>query len=411
MTQKTNRVKKRLMKITVTLILILGFSINIFSQHNERFLHESLGPKKGTLLIGGGGVNNGMNADMWKIFLQYAGNDTARLVIIPTSMDDNSLRYDTTFTVLKNEFKDYGFNDIVVLHTKERDIANTDDFVKPLKRATAVWLSGGRQWRSADVYLNTKVHTELLRLLDREGIIGGTSAGASIQGSFLARGSREENGSYYIMGGQETGFGFITNIAIDQHHLARNRQYDMFELLERKPEILGIGIDENTAILVEHNQFEVIGERYVTIYDGTFWSPYFDNIDTLKNGEEKFYFLSSGCKYDLKKRQVIVNKYLSHELLDSMKLIDYVGKYQLEEKRYWFDAFIRNDTLFVQRAMRDNVNNPIPVFPKGEDSFFDKGSTWWYHFERNSDNQVIGMTRDENKLINDRILKFHKLDK
>lgn len=402
--------QKNLIKTSATFILILGFSINIFSQHNERFLHESLGPKNGTLLIGGGGVNNGINADMWKIFLQYAGNDTARLVIIPTSMDDNSLRYDTTFTVLKNEFKDYGFNDIVVLHTKERDIANTDEFVKPLKRATAVWLSGGRQWRSADVYLNTKVHTELLRLLDRGGIIGGASAGASIQGSFLARGSREENGSYYIMGGQETGFGFITNIAIDQHHLARNRQYDMFELLERKPEILGIGIDENTAILVEHNQFEVIGERYVTIYDGTFWSPYFDNIDTLKNGEEKFYFLSSGCKYDLKKRQVIVNKYLSHELLDSTKFIDYVGKYQLGEKRYWFDAFIKNDTLFVQRTMRDNVNNPIPVFPKGEDGFFDKGSTWWYHFERNSDNQVIGMTRDENKLINDRILEFHKLD-
>jgi cyanophycinase len=402
--------QKGLIKFIAIFILILGFSINIFSQLNERYLHESIGPKNGALLICGGGVSKGMNADMWKIFRQYAGGDTARLVFIPTSWGDGSLNYDTTFTVLKNEFKDYGFNDVVVIHTKDRNIANTDAFVEPLKRATAVWLSGGRQWRSADVYLNTKVHEELFKLLERGGIIGGASAGASIQGSFLARGSREENGSYYIMGGQETGFGFITNIAIDQHHLARNRQYDMFELLERKPEILGIGIDENTAILVEHNQFEVIGEKYVTIYDGTFWSPYFDNIDTLKNDEEKFYFLSSGCKYDLKKRQVIVNKYLSHELLDSSKFIDYVGKYQLGEKRYWYDAFIKNDTLFVQRSMRDNVNDPIPIFPKGEDSFFVKGSTWWYHFERNKDNQVVGMTRDENKLINNGILEFHKLD-
>lgn len=301
---KTYMIKqKSLIKLTVTFILILGFSIRTFSQINKRVVHESLGPKNGTLFIGGGGVQNGMNIELWKIFRQYAGNDTARLVIIPTSWGDNSLRYDTTFTVLKNEFKKYGFDDIEVIHTKERNIANTETFVKPLKRATAVWLPGGRQWRSADVYLDTKVHNELFKLLERGGIIGGASAGASIQGSFLARGSREVNGSFYIMGGQETGFGFISNIVIDQHHLTRNRQYDMFELLERKPEILGIGIDENAAILVKNNQFEVIGERYVTIYDGIFWSPYFNDIDTLKKGEEKFYFLSCGCKYDLKKRQ------------------------------------------------------------------------------------------------------------
>ncbi len=405
--------KKRniLLIALVSFLLIFGISINTFSQGNERVGYESLGPKKGILLIGGGGVRKGMSADMWKVFRQYAGNDTARLVIIPTSWGDNSLKYDTTFTVVKNEFKRYGFNDIEVIHTKDRNIANTDSFVKPLKRATAVWLSGGRQWRSADVYLDTKVQEELFKLLDRGGIIGGVSAGASIQGSFLARGSREENGGYYIMGGQERGFGFISNIAIDQHHLVRNRQFDMFELLERKPGLLGIGIDENTAIIVQNNTFEVIGERYVTIYDGTFWSPYFNRIDTLKNGEEKFYFLSNGFKYNLKLRQVIVNKYLSHELMDSVNLVDYVGKYQLGEKRYWFDTFIENDTLFVQRTMRDNVNNPIPVFPKGKDSFFDKGSAWWYHFQRNSENQVIGMTRNQNKLINDRVLKFHKLDK
>ena len=212
------------------------------------------------------------------------------------------------------------------------------------------------------------------------------------------------------MGGQESGFGFIQNIAIDQHHLNRNRHYDMFELLARKPEILGIGIDENTAILVKNNKFEVIGDSYVTIYDGTFWSPYFDNIDTLEKGEEKFYFLGNGCKYDLEKRQVIVNKYLSYKSLDSTRFLDYVGKYQIGEKRYWFDAFIQNDTLFVQRTQGNIINDPIPIFPKDKDVFFDKESTWWYHFHRDDNNQVIGMTRDENKLINERIFKFHKLD-
>ena len=400
--------QKTIKSISVSFIFILGFSCSIFSQINERVLQKSFGPENGTLLICGGGGNSGMTDELWEIFFKYAGQDSAYLVIIPTSWGVNSLNYDTTFSPIIDQFKKHGFVHVEVLHTKDSIIANCQEFVKPLKKATAVWFTGGRQWRTIDTYLNTLTHKELRKVLDRGGIIGGQSAGASVQGSFLVRGRREE-GSYYIMGGQETGFGFIKNIAIDQHHLNRNRHFDMFELLEREPDILGIGIDENTAILVQKNTFEVIGNSYVTIYDGTFWSPYYNNIDTLKKGEEKFYFLGNGCKYDLEKRQVIVNKYLSHESLDSNKFIDYVGKYQLGETRYWFDIFIQNDTLFVQRTRRDNINDPIPIFPRDKDNFFDKGSTWWYHFHRDSNDQIIGMTRDENKIYNEYTLTFQKL--
>jgi hypothetical protein len=92
----------------------------------------------------------------------------------------------------------------------------------------------------------------------------------------------------------------------------------------------------------------------------------------LLKGEEKFYFLDNGCKYDLKKTQVIVNKYLSHELLDSAKFLDYVGKYQIGEKRYWFDALIQNDTLFVQRTQGNIINDPMPIFPKEKNVFLTK---------------------------------------
>jgi len=107
-------------------------------------------------------------------------------------------------------------------------------------------------------------------VLERGGAIGGTSAGASIQGSYLARGDTRNN--QIMMGDHEAGFGFIQNVAIDQHVLARNRHFDMLDILRNRPELLGISIDENTAILVEGDQFEVIGDSYVLVYDGSFWS-------------------------------------------------------------------------------------------------------------------------------------------
>lgn len=75
-----------------------------------------------------------------------------------------------------------------------------------------------------------------------------------------------------MMGDHQDGFGFLKNVAIDQHVLARNRQFDMFEILRNRPELLGIGIDESTAIIVKGDIFEVVGKSYVVVYDGKFWS-------------------------------------------------------------------------------------------------------------------------------------------
>jgi len=84
---------------------------------------------------------------------------------------------------------------------------------------------------------------------------------------------------------------FISNIAIDQHVMARNRQFDMFTILENKPELLGIGIDESTAIVVKGDVFKVIGESYVIIYDNSFWSREGYELKQLPNKNEMFYYL------------------------------------------------------------------------------------------------------------------------
>ena len=118
----------------------------------------------------------------------------------------------------------------------------------------------------ADSYLGTATHEALKDLLERGGVIAGSSAGATIQGSYLARGDTQTN--TLMMGDHEEGLGFVTNVAIDQHLLTRNRQFDLFEIVEHRPELLGIGLDENTGILVQGNQFEVLGASFVAIYDG-----------------------------------------------------------------------------------------------------------------------------------------------
>ncbi|MCA9081561.1 MAG: cyanophycinase, partial [Planctomycetaceae bacterium] len=180
--------------------------------------------------------------------------------------------------------------------TYDRDEAETEEFVAPLKDATAVWFGGGRQWRLADSYLNTRTHRELGALLARGGVIGGSSAGATIQGSYLARGDSRTN--TIMMGDHEEGLGFLKQVAIDQHLLTRNRQFDMLEIVEKRPELLGIGIDENTAMVVQGDQFEVIGSSYVAIYD-----PEGNAIAEQDRAKKPFFFLAPGDHFDLLERR------------------------------------------------------------------------------------------------------------
>lgn len=266
-------------------------------------IEPSLGPKNGTLLIIGGAARNPI---FLEIFKKHAGGEDANIIVVPTAYDDKQIESDSGFVHLKSYFQKAGFTNIHILHTRDTAIANTEEFIAPIKEASGIYFMGGRQWRIADGFLNTLAHKEFNNLLDRGGIIAGSSAGATIQGSYLARGDTKAN--TIMMGDHEAGLGFMKNVAIDQHILARNRQFDLFEILDQKPELLGIGLDENTGILVKHNQFKVIGNHYVAILDGTRWSRERDTIYQLPTNSREFYFLKSGDKYDLQNRKVLIEK-------------------------------------------------------------------------------------------------------
>jgi cyanophycinase len=177
-----------------------------------------------------------------------------------------------------------GAKNILVRHTRDRKIAETDSFAAPIKRAGGVWFPGGRHWRLVDSYLDTRTERELHALLSRGGVIGGSSAGASIQASYLVRGAREGN-TIMMAPGYERGFSFLTGTAIDQHVSARNRQLDLQPVVKRFPSLLGIGLDEGTAIDVHGTMAEVIGRGMLFVHNGRDPLPIDTPYVTLKAGE------------------------------------------------------------------------------------------------------------------------------
>jgi len=246
----------------------------------------SSGPSRGALVVVGGGK---IGPEIAQRFVALAGGPDAEFVVIPTAAGDN----DPDPVKVEQDFvKTFGVKRVTVLHTHDRARADTEEFVAPLKKARAVWFPGGRQWRLVDAYLNTRTEREIQAVLERGGVIGGSSAGATIQGSYLVRGARDGN-TVMMAKGYEQGFGYLKEVAVDQHVLARHRENDLVAVIEAHPDLLGIGIDESTAIVVQKGQCEVIGASKVGIYDGK------------DHAGKRYYFLAPGDRFDLEKRAVV----------------------------------------------------------------------------------------------------------
>lgn len=218
-------------------------------------------PVVGHLVIAGGGQ---LGPDVMGRFVSLAGGPDAPVVVIPTAGEDSV--YPANWAGL-NGLRAMGLRNLVVRHTKDRKVADSDSFVAVIRTARGVWFPGGRQWRLVDSYAGTRTERELHALLARGGVIGGTSAGASIQASYMVRGAREGN-TIMMAPGYEQGFGFIRGVAVDQHVSARNRQLDLQPVVRRFPNLLGLGLDEGTAIVVTGTRAEVVGRGKLFVHNG-----------------------------------------------------------------------------------------------------------------------------------------------
>jgi cyanophycinase len=293
-------------KLIILSFIIAVVSYSSFAQQSPITVKKSTtkhGPEKGSLIIIGGNV--GSQKDIWDKFTELAGGKNKAFVIVVTTASGDSAAYDQKD--IDEVKKQTGIKQVVLLHTSDLKEANSEAFIAPLKKATAVYFVGGRQWRIADSYLNTLTHQAFFDVLNRGGVIAGSSAGASILGSFLWRG--DTKGAQIEIGDHTQGLGFLKNSAIDQHILVRNRQFALVDFIRKAPQLIGIGLNEATAVLVQRDTLTVMGKSYVAIYD---YNTIINSSKHVVNGREDFassdgpfFFLGAGQRYDLAKRQVI----------------------------------------------------------------------------------------------------------
>jgi len=255
------------------------------------------GPAKGTLVIVGGGNTNGTG--IVEKFIELAGGPGRKFVIVPTAGGNRNAAGALIEYKEETEIASWlkrGLTNVRMLHTHDRAVADTEAFAAVLKDADAVWFNGGRQWNIVDSYAGTLTYKAFHDVLARGGVIGGSSAGATIQGDYLVRG--DTSGPNVMMTQEpnhQKGFEFLRKVAVDQHINTRNRWDDLTPVMAKMPNLLGIGLSEGTAIVVKGDTFEVMGKWKVAVHD---------NTRTYQPWEKPYFVLSAGDVFNMKTRKV-----------------------------------------------------------------------------------------------------------
>lgn len=256
-------------------------------QPRYQFDDEKLESKTagGTLVIAGGGDVPETAAER---FIEGAGGPEATIVVITTANGDRPAPDARSIAWLAEA----GAKNIHFVHPRTKADVEDPALVSLLRKAGGVWFTGGRQWRLVDTFEDTVAEAELHALLARGGAIGGAGGGASMLADYLVRGNPVSNKDIMAQGYEE-GFGFLTGVAIDPFFTQRNRFADMARLKRAHPRLVGLGIDEDTALVIKDHALEVVGKNHVVIY----------GHQQPGGADKNVEFLFEGDRYDLASRQ------------------------------------------------------------------------------------------------------------
>jgi len=206
-----------------------------------------IGPLRGALVLDGGPEASGVVA---RRFVELAGGQNAKIVVIPTAGGDEFARDPAT---LESYRKLFGRGCCTILHAVDRAMADRPDFSASLGAATGVWISGGAPSVLSNVYWHSATQRALQGVLDRGGVVGGSSAGAIIQGSRVPT-TRPERG-----------FGFLRNTIV-MPHLNRGRAREMLLAeVAAGVNLGGLGLPERTAAVITNDNVEAIGDGDVVV--------------------------------------------------------------------------------------------------------------------------------------------------
>ena len=261
------------------------------------------GHTRGFVVPIGGAEERTSSSKVLRRFVKLCGGKAARIVIIPTasSLDDTGDKYIEIFGKL-------GVVDAVSLPINERSEASREDYLDALDNASGIFITGGNQLRLSTILGGTEV-AQRIRRLNAEGThIAGTSAGAAIMPEHMIAG-----GPTGVIPSREgvklaPGLGLTNAVLIDQHFSQRDRLGRLLTAISYNPFLLGVGIDEDTALFIGPDQcFEVVGSGAVTVIDPIDLS--YSSMseaspkDSLSLLDLKLHILSKGCRFDIGERK------------------------------------------------------------------------------------------------------------
>ncbi len=261
---------------------------------------------KRQLVIIGGAEDKEGDCQILREFVRRAGSTKARVVILtaatelPREVGENYIRV----------FQRLGAEDIRIIDTETREDASSSTALDAINKATGIFFTGGDQARITSILKDTEIDTAIHKRYAEGIVVGGTSAGAAVMPDvMIVEGDSETNPRIEIVD-MGPGMGFLPGVVIDQHFSQRGRLGRLIAALSQQPAVLGFGIDENTAIVVTDDQFEVVGQGCITIVDES--EMVHSNVDEILKDEPlavcgaKLHILPNGYKFDLKTRKPIL---------------------------------------------------------------------------------------------------------
>ena len=227
-------------------------------------MNQKTSPRRGTLIIIGGHEDRDPEGQR-EILREVAREVDGGKLVLATVASHQPEGY---FEEYEKAFADLNLGELVELYVEERSVANEPTKLDTLDDAAGVFFSGGDQLRITSQIGDTKIEAKVRRLFERGGLIAGTSAGAAaMSDTMLVKGTSSEShriGDLHMA----PGLGLIRDVIIDQHFAERGRFGRLLGAVAHNPRVLGLGIDENTAAIVQGDQFRVIGSGAVYVVDG-----------------------------------------------------------------------------------------------------------------------------------------------
>jgi cyanophycinase len=273
-----------------------------------------LAKPRGLLFIIGGGEDKEGDCTILAEFVRLAGGKQARLVVMTVATDAP----EEVGKEYQQVFRRLGAKKVSVVDVSARSDASDKKLLATLEQATGVFFTGGDQLHVTSLIGGSEMDLLLHELYERGVIIAGTSAGAAMMSnSMFVSGSGEQNPrleSLQLGPGVE----FLLGGVIDTHFSQRGRHGRLISAIAQYPHDLGIGIDENTALVVKDGEFEVIGEGAVTVIDAGGLT--YTNVPDLKANEGlalynvKLHVLPAGHRFSMSERQPIIEKHSREEI-------------------------------------------------------------------------------------------------